>query len=70
MQDLPISYFPIAERQDCSETLQKLFAELETTLGFVPPYLHICILHRVPTESSCACRIRTCSTLHSYRLTI
>lgn len=36
MQDLPISYFPIAERQDCSETLQKLFAELETTLGFVP----------------------------------
>ena len=36
MQDLPISYFPIAERQHCSEALQKLFAELEATLGFVP----------------------------------
>ena len=28
MQDLPISYFPIAERQHCSEAFQKLFAEL------------------------------------------
>ena len=36
MQDLPISYFPVAERQHCSEALQKLFAELEATLGFVP----------------------------------
>jgi len=36
MQDLPISYFPIAERQHCSEALQKLFAELEATLGLVP----------------------------------
>jgi uncharacterized peroxidase-related enzyme len=36
MHDLPISYFPIAERQQCSEDLQKLFAELESTLGFVP----------------------------------
>ena len=36
MQDLPISYFPVAERQHCSEALQKLFAELEATFGFVP----------------------------------
>jgi uncharacterized peroxidase-related enzyme len=36
MNDLPISYFPIAERQHCSEALQKLFGELESTLGFVP----------------------------------
>jgi uncharacterized peroxidase-related enzyme len=36
MHDLPISYFPIAERQQCSEDLQKLFVELESTLGFVP----------------------------------
>jgi hypothetical protein len=36
MPDLPISYFPIAERQHCSEALQKLFADLESTLGFVP----------------------------------
>jgi len=35
MQDLPISYFPIAERQHCSEALQKLFAELKAPLGFV-----------------------------------
>lgn len=34
--DLPISYFPIAERLNCSEALQKLFVELESTLGFVP----------------------------------
>ena len=36
MQDLPISYFPIADRPHCSDELQKLFAELESTLGFVP----------------------------------
>jgi uncharacterized peroxidase-related enzyme len=36
MHDLPISYFPIVERQHASEDLQKLFAELEATLGFVP----------------------------------
>ena len=36
MPDLPISYFPIVERQHGSEDLQKLFAELESTLGFVP----------------------------------
>ncbi len=36
MPDLPISYFPIIERQQGSEDLQKLFAELESTLGFVP----------------------------------
>ncbi len=36
MQDLPISYFPIVERQQGSEALQKLFVELESTLGFVP----------------------------------
>lgn len=65
MQDLPISYFPIAERQSCSETLQKLFTELEMTLGFVPPYSCICLLHRVPSESSCAYHLRPCSTLHS-----
>ena len=35
MQDLPISYLPIAERQHCSEALQKLFAELKAPLGFV-----------------------------------
>jgi hypothetical protein len=36
MPDLPISYFPIVERQQGSEDLQKLFVELESTLGFVP----------------------------------
>jgi uncharacterized peroxidase-related enzyme len=36
MHDLPISYFPIAERQQGSAELQKLFTELESTLGFVP----------------------------------
>jgi len=36
MPDLPISYFPILERQHGSEDLQKLFAEMESTLGFVP----------------------------------
>ena len=36
MNDLAISYFPIAERQHCSEALQQLFADLESTLGFVP----------------------------------
>jgi hypothetical protein len=36
MVDLPISYFPIVERQQGSEDLQKLFVELESTLGFVP----------------------------------
>ena len=36
MADLPISDFPIAERPNCSEALQKLFVELESTLGFVP----------------------------------
>lgn len=36
MHDLPISYFPIAEREHCSEPLQKLFVEMESTLGFVP----------------------------------
>jgi uncharacterized peroxidase-related enzyme len=36
MPDLPIRYFPIAERQRCSEALQKLCAALESTLGFVP----------------------------------
>ena len=36
MPDQPISYFPIVERQHSSEALQKLFAELESTLGFVP----------------------------------
>lgn len=36
MPDLPISYFPIAERQYCSEALQKLCADPESTLGFVP----------------------------------
>jgi len=40
MPDLPISYFPIAERQHCSEALQKLFTELEATLGFVPNVIH------------------------------
>jgi uncharacterized peroxidase-related enzyme len=36
MTDLPSSYFPIVDRQHCSDTLQKLFGELESTLGFVP----------------------------------
>ncbi|MBM3222587.1 MAG: alkylhydroperoxidase, partial [Candidatus Tectomicrobia bacterium] len=36
MKDLPISYFPVVERANCSEVLQKLFAELERTQGFVP----------------------------------
>ena len=36
MHDLAISYFPIAERQDCSEALQQLLAELESRLGFAP----------------------------------
>jgi hypothetical protein len=36
MSELAISYFPIAERQHCSEALQKLFADLESSLGFVP----------------------------------
>jgi uncharacterized peroxidase-related enzyme len=36
MPDLPISYFPIVERHQGSEDLQKLFVELESTLGFVP----------------------------------
>jgi uncharacterized peroxidase-related enzyme len=36
MVDLPISYFPIVERQQGSADLQKLFVELESTLGFVP----------------------------------
>jgi len=36
MPDLPISYFPIAERQHCSEALQQLCTALESTLGFVP----------------------------------
>lgn len=36
MNDLPISYFPIAEREHGSEALQKLCAELESSLGFVP----------------------------------
>jgi len=36
MPDLPISYFPIAERQHCSEALQKLYMDLEAALGFVP----------------------------------
>ena len=36
MSDLPISYFPIAERKRCSKALRKLFTELESTLGFVP----------------------------------
>ena len=36
MPDLPISYFPIVERQQGSADLQKLFVGLESTLGFVP----------------------------------
>ncbi|MGE3538933.1 MAG: peroxidase-related enzyme [Candidatus Tectimicrobiota bacterium] len=36
MPELPSSFFPIAERQDCSEALQKLFADLESRQGFVP----------------------------------
>jgi uncharacterized peroxidase-related enzyme len=36
VHDPPISYFPIIERQHCSEALQKLFIELESSLGFVP----------------------------------
>jgi hypothetical protein len=36
MADLPISYFPIVECQRGSEALQKLCAQLESTLGFVP----------------------------------
>lgn len=36
MPELPSSFFPIAARQDCSEALQKMFADLEASLGFVP----------------------------------
>lgn len=40
MRDQPISYFPITEREHCSEALQKLCTELESTLGFVPNVIH------------------------------